>query len=133
MQDGSAKQMGTLELVGRTIDNLSALIDKQVQLVMLEIREELSTLLRGGSILIGGLVSLFLMIIALILAGIMALSAVMPGWLAALIFAAAFLLVGAILALIGLSRMRIRPLGRTIDTIREDTEWARQRLKSNGK
>ena len=133
MQESAVKRMSTTELIRRSIDNLSNLIDKQMVLAGLEIKEDISSVFKGAGILILGMAALFLMAIALMVAAILALSLIMPGWLAALIFAALLLVVGGTLALIGRSGLRVHPLGRTRETITEDVEWARQRLMSSVK
>jgi membrane protein implicated in regulation of membrane protease activity len=44
-----------------------------------------------------------------------------------------FLILAAILALIGRTMLKIGPPPKTLTTLKEDAEWARQVLKRNGK
>lgn len=60
----------------------------------------------AAAILAVALVFIALMVISLLVAGIMGLAVVMPAWLAALIVAAGFLILGGILALIGISQVK---------------------------
>ncbi|HZD69297.1 MAG TPA: phage holin family protein [Actinomycetes bacterium] len=64
---------------------------------------------------------------------ILALNAVLPAWLAALIVAAVFGVVAAVLAVQGRERVKqVTPLApeQTIDTVKEDVEWARTQTRS---
>jgi hypothetical protein len=58
----------------------------------------------AAAILAVALVFLVLMAISLLVAAIMGLALIMPAWLAALLVAAVFLILGGILALVGISR-----------------------------
>lgn len=127
-------RMNTLELVRHLINNLSSLLDREVEMVKVETRETAIETARGATMLIiGGALGL-LAIVCLVVAGILALATVMPGWLAALIGFAVFGLAAAIVLLIGrgeLQEVKERPFSRTRETIREDVEWARHRLTSS--
>jgi uncharacterized membrane protein YqjE len=64
---------------------------------------------------------------------ILALDAVLPAWLAALIVAAVFGVVAAVLAVQGRERVKqVTPLApdQTIETVKEDVEWARTQTRS---
>ncbi len=64
---------------------------------------------------------------------ILALNAVLPAWLAALIVAAVFGVVAAVLAVQGRDRVKqVTPLApeQTIETVKEDVEWARTQTRS---
>jgi membrane protein implicated in regulation of membrane protease activity len=53
--------------------------------------------------------------------------------LAAAIETVLFLILAVILALIGRTMLKIGPPPKTLTTLKEDAEWARQVLKRNGK
>ena len=78
----------------------------------------------GGFLLYAGL--LFLM-----LAAVFALILVLPAWAAALIVGGVAVILGAILLLKG--RRDVGPRGlvpdRTLRTLREDAEWAREQMR----
>jgi len=52
----------------------------------------------------------------------------MPGWLAALGMAGLLLAIGAVLALVGWKRHVSAPLAVTRKTVKEDVQWAKERL-----
>jgi lipopolysaccharide export LptBFGC system permease protein LptF len=64
---------------------------------------------------------------------ILALDAVMPAWLAALIIAVVYAAVAAVLALRGRDRVKqaLPPVPeQTIETVKEDMEWAKTQMPS---
>jgi uncharacterized membrane protein YqjE len=64
---------------------------------------------------------------------ILALDAVMPAWLAALLVAVAYGVIGAVLGLRGRDRVRqATPLvpEQTIETVKEDVQWAKTQTRS---
>jgi membrane protein len=64
----------------------------------------------------------------LLVAAVFALTAWMPGWLAALGVAAVLLAIGGVLALVGWQRRVSVPLAVTRKTVKEDVQWAKERL-----
>jgi putative superfamily III holin-X len=52
----------------------------------------------------------------------------MPGWQAGLIVSAAMLALGAAAGLVGWAKRVKRPLGLTQKTLKEDAQWAKERL-----
>ncbi|WP_243635668.1 phage holin family protein [Kocuria tytonicola] len=78
----------------------------EAQLAVLELKEKGIKVGVGAAFAVVGLVFLLLATIALIGAAIAGLSHVMPAWLAALLLAVVFLVVLAVLALIGVSRIK---------------------------
>jgi len=127
-------RMNTLDLIRHLIDNLSSLLDREVEMVKVEARETAIETARGaGMLIVGGVLGL-LAVTCLVVAAILALALVVPGWLAALIGFGVFGLAAAIVLLLGrgeLEAAKERPFSRTRETIREDVEWARQRLTSS--
>ena len=67
---------------------------------------------------------------------IMVLDKAMPGWAAALIVTGVWLLVGAVLFLLGRKRVEeakpVKP-EQTIETIKEDVEWAKAQTRSESR
>lgn len=55
------------------------------------------------------------------------------GWAAALVCTVLFGILGAVLLGRGLQQVKVKPLDRTIETLKEDAEWARHQLTLNGK
>jgi len=125
-----AGEEGSLrELVGRLSQDMTLLVRQEVQLARLELGTILARAIRDSMSLAGaGLVG-YLGALALVAGIVLALVEVagVPAWLAAL-------LVGAVLAAIGIGMVRVavrdlRRLGpprRTVKTIRDDVEWVKQ-------
>jgi uncharacterized membrane protein len=118
----------TGELVGRLAEEAKELMKKELDLAKAELRMEFKSEMKmvGGlaAAALAALITLPLFLAALVLA----LAEVMPAWAAALVVGGAVLVVGAIAALVGW-RYRIKhPLGKTRKTLREDAQWAQQRL-----
>ncbi len=125
---------GLVELARMAVDDTIRLVQQEIQLAKIEIRETLTSNIRGAAMLAaGGLLGLLMIVMLLV-----ALVEWIPNHvLAALITAAVFLVVGAILVLLGLRSLKIGPppkmMPKTMTTLKEDAEWARQVLKRNGK
>src|SRR5664279_5776173 len=80
---------------------IQELFHREVELLKAELIAKLKALGVGGGLLAGAVVVLLFMIGVLLTAAVLALSLVLPGWLAALIVAAFLLVVAGILALVG--------------------------------
>lgn len=74
MQESAVRRMASVQVIRYAISDLSGLIDKQFELAGLEIKEGLANVFKGVRVLIVGLVGLFLMAIALMIAGVLAFS-----------------------------------------------------------
>ena len=77
------------------------LVQREIDLIKAEITAKLKALGIGVGLIGGALVVLLGMLGVLLTAAILALSLVMPGWLAALLVAAALLIIAVVLGLIG--------------------------------
>lgn len=80
---------------------IQELFHREVELLKAELIAKLKALGIGAGMLVGAGVVLLFMVGVLLTSAVLALSLVMPGWLAALIVAAFLLVVAGILALIG--------------------------------
>ena len=99
------------------------LFHREVELLKAELFGKLKALGVGAGLLGGALVVLLFMVGVLLTAAVLALSQVMPGWLAALIVAVFLLIVAGILALIGYRILKrgIPPVPtESIDSIKRD-------------
>ena len=54
-------------------------------------------------------------------------------WQAAAVWIGAYVLTGALLMLAGRARMRISLPPRTVESLKENKEWALRRVRSNGR
>jgi uncharacterized membrane protein YqjE len=123
------------ELGQRLADTTSDLVEKQVLLAKQEARENLQEAIRAAIWLAAGAVLLLFAVICLLIALTTGTADLFrwPAWLAGLIWLVIFAAVGAVCLLVGRRRLRITPLGHTRATLKEDVEWARQRLKPREK
>ena len=64
---------------------------------------------------------------------ILALNAVMPAWLAALLVAVVYGIVAYVLVKQGQARIKRAPVvpEQTVETVKEDVEWARTQMRSD--
>ena len=125
----------TADLVRRLIENVQELVDKQVALVKQEIREDLGQIAGAAKTL--GIGVAFLMLAGIcrfnfLFLGINTLTGGW-GWLAALVCTLLFGILGAVFANKGKGQVRVQPLARTRETLKEDAEWAKHRLTPNGR
>lgn len=102
---------------------IQELFHREVELLKAELIGKLKALGVGAGLLAAALVVVLFMIGVLLTAAILALSLVLPGWLAALIIAAFLIVVAVILALIGYRILKrgIPPLPtESIDSLQKD-------------
>jgi uncharacterized membrane protein YqjE len=121
---------GLIDLARVAVEDTVRLVQQEIQLAKIEVREMLSTNIRGVAMLAAaGLCALFFVVMLLV-----ALIEWIPNHvLAALIAALIFAVVGAVLGFAGKGMLKIGPPPKTITTLKEDAEWAKQVLKRNGK
>lgn len=124
---GSVPSRGPKRSLLSLIADIPALIQelfhREVELLKAEVFAKLKALGAGAGLLAGAVVVLLFMIGVLLTAAVLALSQVMPGWLAALIVAAFLLIVAGILALIGYRILKrgIPPIPtESIDSLQRD-------------
>ena len=128
--DTGGDQRSTTEVLASLIANLQALLKTQLELLKLEI----GNIARDKAVAIGlfvgaGLFSLFVLVFAGV-TGAAALSLVLPAWAAWLIVTGAYLLVGVVLALLGL-RLAKRPVKpeRTQQELDNLKRWAQEQVQ----
>jgi uncharacterized membrane protein YqjE len=118
----------TGELVGRLAGEAKELAKKEIDLAKSELRTELKSELKMAAGLAGAGVAALVMFQLLLAALVLALAETMPPWAAALVTAGGFLVLGLVAGAIGW-RYRVRnPLSKTRKTLKEDAQWAQQRL-----
>lgn len=117
------------ELLKETAADLSLLVRQEIQLLRAEMTQEATKAGRGAGELGGAGVAGFLMLIFLSTALMWALGSFMPNGWAALIVAALWGVVAGVLFLRGRQDLRkVNPKPeQTIDTVKEDVQWAKDR------
>jgi len=121
------------ELVKQLAEQTSTLVRQEMELARAELTQKGRIAGKGAGLLGAGAVIGLLAAGALTACLILVLSELVPDWLAALIVAVVFGAIAAVLALKGRDRMQAAgpPVPeQTVDSVKEDVEWAKTRTQS---
>lgn len=117
------------ELASEVAKDMSTLVRQEVALAKAELQQEAKTAGTAVGAFGGAGFAGYFVLVFLSLAGMYGLAAVMPtGW-AAVIVAAVWAVIAAVFAVIGRRKLKgfnPRP-ERTIETVKEDVQWAKTR------
>ncbi len=110
---------------------MQEIVRSEVRLAKTEIREEAAKAKSSARLLGAGAVTAIFATLFLLLVIVYALALVMPSWAAALIVGAALAVVASVMLTAGIKRFKqIYPTpARTVETIKENVEWAKQHTK----
>ena len=126
----NGSRRGVIELARVAVEDTIRLVQQEVQLAKIEIQEMLRSNLRAAIFLgVAGLCGLLFFIMLLVFIALL----IPAHALVAGIEAVVFLVLAVILGLSGKGMLKIGPPPKTITTLKEDAEWAKQVLKRNGK
>jgi uncharacterized membrane protein YqjE len=126
--NGRARSLSTRDLIAEILSKATTLAKKEVELAKTEIKADLrSQIAMAQSLAIAAVLAL-LALNALLVALVVALAAYMPAWLAALVIAAVLFLAAGILGWVGWKRRLTSPLAVTRKRLKEDAQWAKERL-----
>lgn len=121
------------DLVKQLAEQTSTLVRQEVELAKAEVAQKGQQAGKGAGLIGAGAVIGLLAAGALTAFLIMLLDGVLPNWLSALIVAVVFGAIAAILALQGRNRIRAATPAvpeQTVETVKEDVEWAKTRAGS---
>jgi len=118
-------------LFGDLARESTRLLRQEIALAKSEMLAKLSPVGRGAGELVAGGLILYAGFLVLLAAAVLGLSKVVPSWAAALIVGVVVLLVGLGVALKGRHDLKAEKLvpDRTLRTLREDAEWAREQMR----
>ena len=131
--DSDLRDRSMGELFRQLSEQTTRLVHQELELAKAELTQK-GKQAGAGAGLFGGAGALGLAALgALAACFILALNAIMPAWLAALIVAVVYGAIAAFLALRGRDKVKqATPLvpEQTIETVKEDVEWAKTQLRS---
>jgi len=120
------------DLVKRLSQESSTLIRQEMALARAELKEQGKQAGIGAGLLGGSGVAALLALGSLTACVVLALSEAMDAWLAALIVTVIWAAVAGVLAIVGRNRVQeaTPPAPQTVETVKEDVEWAKTRRPS---
>ena len=122
------------ELVKELAGQTSTLVRQEIQLAQAEVTSKGKLAGRGAGMLAAAAVAALLALIALTACLIVALDTAVPLWLAALIVTLLWGVIGAVLATRGRTELQqaTPPVPQTVETVKEDIQWAKTQTGSAG-
>jgi hypothetical protein len=124
-----ARDRGLGELVKDLASQTSTLVRQEIQLAQAEVTQKGKLAGKGAGMLVGAGVTALLGLGALTALLIIVLDSFLPLWLATLIVMLLWLAVAAALALSGKKALQAAtpPVPQTVETVKEDIQWAKTR------
>jgi uncharacterized membrane protein YqjE len=122
------ERRSTAELVREVASKATTLVSKEVELARVELKNDFTSELATVKSFAVAAVAAMLMLDALLIAGVIALTPYVDGRIAALALAGAFLLIAIVAAAIGWHHHVSKPLARTRKSVEEDVQWAKEQL-----
>ncbi len=121
------RERGIAELVKDLASQTSTLVRQEIQLAQAEVTEKGKVAGKGAGLLAGAAVAGLLALGALTAALIAVLDTAMATWVAALIVMALWAIVALVLAKVGQKSLQqaTPPAPQTVETVKEDIQWAR--------
>ena len=121
---------GVIDLARLAVEDTIRLVQQEIQLAKIEVQEMLRSNIKAAIFLALAAFCALLFVVMLLVT----LALVIPAHaLVAGIETVVFLVLVVVFALIGKSLLKIGAPPKTMTTLKEDAEWARQVLKRNGK
>ncbi len=129
--EAPGKPASSRGLIGSVLTDAQRLIALEIALAKQEVKE-----LATGNAIAAGLMAFgaLLTVLAILVAVPVLVVMLVPWkWEAAAIWVAAYLIVGLVLIVIGKARLQVKLPPRTMESMKENKEWALRRVKSNGR
>jgi uncharacterized membrane protein YqjE len=122
-----ARTLSNRALIGEIFAKATLLVKKEVELAKTELREDFAAELGVLKAVAVAAIIALLGLNAFVVAGVFALTAVLPGWAAALIVGGTFLAVAVVLGFVGWRRHVTKPLDATRQSLEKDIQWIKER------
>src|SRR3954453_3911532 len=125
--DGDPRDRGIGELVKELASQTSTLVRQEIKLAQAEVTQKGKVAGKGAGMLAGAAVTALLGLGALTALLIIVLDSFLPLWLAALIVTLLWFAIAAVLALAGKKALQAAtpPAPQTVETVKEDIQWAK--------
>lgn len=118
-------------LVASVISDAQRLVTLEIALARQELKELITAnAIAAGMVAVGGLLGVLGILVAI---PTMVVLLVPWHWQAGAVWAIAYVAIGVVLALLGKSRFKVGLPKRTMESLKEDREWALRRIRSNGR
>jgi putative superfamily III holin-X len=120
------------ELFGDLSRQMSALVRQEIELARTEVTGKATAAARDVAVMGTGVALLYAGLLALVGAAVLFLADQgWTPWLAALVVAIVVAIVGGLLVMAGRQSMTSRDMAptRTVETLKDDAEWAKERVK----
>jgi hypothetical protein len=133
--EGDARERGIGELVKDLANQTSTLVRQEITLAKAEVAQKGKVAGKGAGMLAGAAVFGLLALGALTAALIAVLGTFMPTWVAALIVMVLWAIVALVLAKAGQKSLQeaTPPAPQTVETVKEDIQWAKTQTGSAGR
>jgi cytochrome c biogenesis protein CcdA len=115
------------DLAADAVQTVHRLIDLEIALAKQELRRSPPLIDRAACVAAAGLLAVLALLVAV---PVMVVSLVPWHWEAALVWAIAYLVIAGGLAVYGRSRLTLRLPTRTLESLKENKEWAVHQLRS---
>src|SRR6059058_2574546 len=129
------REQGIGELVKDLANQTSTLVRQEIKLAQAEVTQKGKVAGKGAGMLAGAAVAALLMLGALTALLIVVLDSFMALWLAVLIVTLLWAAVAAVLAMAGRKALQSAtpPAPQTVETVKEDIQWAKTQTGSAGR
>jgi hypothetical protein len=118
-------------LVASVISDVQRLVALEIALARQEVKDLITAnAVAAGMVAFGGLLVVLGVLVAI---PTMVVLLVPWHWQAAAAWAMAYVVVGILIALLGRSRFKVGLPKRTMESLKENKEWALRRMRSNGR
>jgi len=128
MSNGATRSLSLRELLGEITGKVTLLARKEVELAKTELKADLASELAAAKGLVVAAVIAILGVNMLLVAAAFGLAVYLPAWLAAVLIGAVLVVIAGILGYVSWMRRVTQPLAATRKTLREDAQWAKERL-----
>ena len=129
--DGNGSATTSRGLIASVVGDAQRLVALEVALAKQELKElAVANAIAAGLLVFGGLLALLGVLVAV---PSMVVWLVPWHWQAAAVWAGAYVLLAVLLIMVGRARLRFQVPPRTLESLKENKEWALRRVRSKSK